>query len=85
MDHVLCKEARIMQKWFTTRMAFRTTFMQEFLPKNKVQHALTQLETTLYHQGKWSIDKYIDKFWDLIDQAGYHKGLMVVIKFCKAL
>jgi hypothetical protein len=59
--------------------------VEEFLPTNEVQRALTWLESTLYHQGERPMDKYIDEFWDLIDQVGYHEGLVVVMKFCKGL
>jgi hypothetical protein len=59
--------------------------VEEFLPKNEVQRALTQLETTLYHQDGQPMDEYIDEFRDLIDQAGYREGLAVVMKFCKGL
>jgi hypothetical protein len=51
VDCVLQEEARTARKRFSTWNAFRATFMEKFLPKNKVQRALTRLETTLYHQG----------------------------------
>jgi hypothetical protein len=85
VDCVLREEARTARKHFSTWNAFRATFMEEFLPKNEVQHALTWLETTLYHQGGRSMDEYIDKFRDLIDQAGYREGLVIVMKFHKGL
>jgi hypothetical protein len=85
VDRILREEARTAWKHFSTWNAFRATFIEEFLPKNEVQHALTWLETTLYHQDGQSMDEYIDKFRDLIDQAGYHEGLTIVMKFCKGL
>ena len=43
--------------------------------------ALAKLETPSYFQGHQTVDEYIDDFQDLIDQAGYQKGLAIVIKF----
>jgi hypothetical protein len=46
-------------------------FWEDFVPKSKAQRALTWLETVEYHQGCQMVDKYTDKFRDLIKLAGY--------------
>jgi hypothetical protein len=43
--------------------------------------ALTKLETPSYFQGHCMVDKYIDKFQNLINHADYMEGLAIVIKF----
>jgi len=64
---------------------FQKVFQEEFCPKKEAQLALSKLETTGYHQGKRSMDKYIDEFRDLVDQAGYMEGLGIVAKFWKGM
>ena len=44
-----------------------------------------RLESKLYHQGKWSVDKYADKFADLITIAGYTDPIAIVVKSCQGL
>ena len=64
---------------------FRDAFVSEFCPKNETQLALAKLETTTYHQGKRSVDDYVDDFRELIEQAGYTEGLAIVVKFRRGL
>jgi hypothetical protein len=37
------------------------------------------------HQGKRTMDKYVDLFKDLIDLAGYTEGVAIVMKFRRRL
>jgi hypothetical protein len=67
--------------WF----AFWEDFVKTFCPKSKAQRALTWLETAEYHQECQMVEKYTDKFQDLIELAGYTNGLAIVIKFCCGL
>jgi hypothetical protein len=39
----------------------------------------------MYHQGKCTLNEYIDEFHDLIDLAGYTEGMAIVMKFIKGL
>ena len=43
--------------------------------------ACTDLETSKYHQGSHSVDKYVNKFCELVDCAEYTEGANIVLKF----
>ena len=47
--------------------------------------AVNTLESISYFQGKHSIDDYLDKFRDLITDAGYTDSKTIVVKFQKGL
>ena len=64
---------------------FQDAFVSEFCLKNESQLALAKLETMTYHQGKQSVDNYVDDFQELIDQAGYMEGLTIMVKFHRGL
>jgi len=66
---------------WATWAEFRLKFICDFCPKNGVQTACTDLETSKYHQGSHSIDKYVDKFCELVDHTEYTKGTNIVLKF----
>jgi hypothetical protein len=70
---------------FGTWDEFRDSFIAEFCPKNEAQLALAKLETSGYHQGRHTVDEYVDDFRELIDQAGYTEGLAIVVKFRRGL
>jgi hypothetical protein len=70
---------------FTVWDEFRTAFIAEFCPKNEAQMAVAMLETDGYHQGRKTIDQYVDEFRELVDQAGYKESLAIVVKFRKGL
>ena len=82
---MLCLEGKIGALPYSEWSEFRSTFISEFCPKNETQMALAKLETAAYFQNRQSVDKYIDKFHNLIDTAGYQEGLAVVIKFRRGL
>jgi len=60
---------------------FRLEFICNFCPKNEVQTAHTDLETSKYHQGSCSVDKYVNEFHELVDCAEYTEGANIVLKF----
>jgi hypothetical protein len=43
--------------------------------------ALTKFESTCYYQGRKAVDDYIDEFSELIDEARYTDGLLIIMKF----
>jgi len=66
---------------WATWAEFRLEFIRDFCPKNEVQTACTDLETSKYHQGSHSVDEYVNKFCELVDCAEYTEGVNIVLKF----
>ena len=60
---------------------FKEAFRYQFFPLHECTHAMNQLESCQYHQGKCSVDEYIDEFKELIEKAEYTDGLAIVMKF----
>lgn len=85
VSRVLRREATSMLPTFDSWDDFRVAFIEQFCPHNETQLALARLETNAYHQGKRTVDDYIDEFTDLIDLAGYKEGMAIVMKFRKGL
>ena len=84
-QRVLRSEERFGVPRYLDWKSFRAAFAAEFCPKNETQLALAKLETSAYHQGRRSVDEYVDDFKELIDQAGYSEGLAIVVKFRRGL
>jgi hypothetical protein len=80
-DQVLQYEAKNGVPQHLLWFAFWEDFVKTFCPKSEAQRALTWLETAEYHQGHQMVDKYTDKFQDLIELAGYTDRLAIIIKF----
>ena len=70
---------------FKDWMVFKEAFRYQFFPLHKCTHAMNQLESHQYHQGKHSVDEYIDRFKELIEKAEYMDGLAIVMKFQQGL
>jgi len=66
---------------WVTWAEFWLEFICDFCPKNEVQTAHTDLETSKYHQGSHSVDKYVNEFHELVDRAEYTEGANIVLKF----
>jgi hypothetical protein len=64
---------------------FVTEFISEFCPKNEVQTARTNLETSVYFQGSKTVDEYVDEFREILDRARYFEGSHIVLKFRQGL
>jgi len=66
---------------WVTWAEFRLKFICDFCLKNEVQTAHMDLETSKYHQGSHSVDKYVNDFCELVDCAEYTEGTNIVLKF----
>jgi Retrotransposon gag protein/Zinc knuckle len=64
---------------------FTEAFRQQFFPLHEAADAMNQLESHQYHQGKRSIDEYIDGFEELVEKAEYTDGQAIVMKFSQGL
>lgn len=64
---------------------FVVDFVVEFCPKNEVQTACMELETSKYFEGSQTVNEYIDEFHEMIEWAHYFKGAHIVLKFCQGL
>ena len=52
---------------------------------NEEATAINTLETTVYFQGRRSVDEYLDSFQDLVYDSGYTDPKTIVVKFCQGL
>ncbi|GLB43850.1 putative chromo (CHRromatin Organisation MOdifier) domain containing protein [Lyophyllum shimeji] len=66
---------------FGTYAEFRTQFIADFCPRDEKWKAATTFEMSAYHQGSRSVDEYIDKFWDLAEEAQFPDGAQLVFRF----
>ena len=65
--------------------AFEKEFRLHFCPHDERTAAMNKLEGTSYYQGRRPIDDYIDYFEELIAEAGYTEGRVIVMKFRRGL
>jgi hypothetical protein len=84
-NRILGREARDQHAEFQTWKDFEKAFAQEFYPQHEAEMALNRLESRAYHQGARSVQEYIDEFRELIEEAGYTQGLVIVMKFRRGL
>ena len=64
---------------------FQTEFQKDFCPAHLDVAAINRLESTVYYQKNQSLGNYLDKFLDLVMEAGYIDPKMIVVKFRKGL
>ena len=60
-------------------------FQKDFCPTHSDAAAINTLESTSYYQKTQGVDNYLDKFLELVSEAGYTDLRMVVVKFRKGL
>ena len=70
---------------FVDWLDFEDEFWKDFTPLNTEALAVNTLETTSYFQGHWSVNDYLDQFWDLIYDSGYTNPKTIVVKFWQEL
>jgi hypothetical protein len=70
---------------YNTWCEFVQGFISEFCPKNKIQTAWTDLETSRYFQGSKTVDEYVDEFREMIMRARYLEGSHIALKFQQGL
>ncbi|KAG6871505.1 hypothetical protein C0993_003225, partial [Termitomyces sp. T159_Od127] len=71
---------------FTDWAAFEKDFQAEFFPIDPAKSATLALHNReQYRQGKQTLDKYIDSFQALVEQAAYSDGLQLCLMFWDGL
>jgi hypothetical protein len=55
------------------------------MPLNAEAMAINVLETSVYFQGKQTVDDYLDQFHDLVYDFGYTDPKTIIVKFCQGL
>ena len=85
LDQVLRTEVETGQ-FFADWKAFKTVFYKCFCPLDRQITAISKLQGTTWYQGHDSVDDYIDRFKELIDDADYNIDKKnVVAKFRQGL
>ena len=64
---------------------FHKEFWKDFCPAHSNVAAINKLESTSYYQKSWSVDDYLDKFMELVAEAGYTDPKTTIVKFQKGL
>jgi hypothetical protein len=73
-------------RWeWNTFEEFSKEFAQEFFTPEEEIDALTRLETSAYHQGRRTIDDYVDDFVELMTRSRFSDMRSAVVKFRKGL
>jgi len=57
----------LIQSWAN----FKQQFQSQFFLVNAEANAVNTLEGSLYYQGNWMVDDYLDSFLTLVSDAGY--------------
>jgi len=64
---------------------FEQQFRSQFFLVNAEADAINTLAGSLYYQGNWTVDNYLDSFLILASDAGYMDPQTLVVKFCRGL
>jgi hypothetical protein len=84
-NHVFAHVDRTRRPYFTDWAAFSEAFHKTFYPVHESAEAMNRLESCNYHQGRRSVEDYVDEFVELIEKSGYKDGLAIVMKFRRGL
>ena len=64
---------------------FEQQFWSQFFLVNAEADAINTLEGSLYYQGNWTVDDYLNSFLILASDTGYMDPWTLVVKFCHGL
>jgi len=64
---------------------FEQQFRSQFFLVNAEADAINTLAGSLYYQGNWTVDNYLDSFLILASDAGYMDPQTLVVKFRRGL
>jgi serine protease inhibitor len=64
---------------------FEDEFHKDFVPLNAEATAMNILEMSIYFQGKWMVDDYLDQFHDLVYDSRYTDPKTIMVKFHQGL
>jgi hypothetical protein len=67
---------------FLNWVDFKDEFCKDFLPLNAEATVMNVLETSMYFQGKWMVDDYLDHFQDLVYDSRYTNPKTIMVNFC---
>jgi hypothetical protein len=84
-NRVFVHESQSLTPFFKNWTAFCESFRASFYPLHEATEAMNCLESRSFHQGRRSVDEYIDEFADLVEKAGYSDGRAIVMKFRRGL
>jgi len=80
-ENLFCQEADTgifpIQSWTD----FKQQFQSQFFLVNAKADAINTLEGSLYYQGNWTVDDYLDSFLILASDTGYMDPQTLVVKF----
>ena len=83
--HEFEQEAKTSRLCFIDWLDFKEEFRKDFMPLDSEAAAINVLEMTTYFKGKWTVDNYLNQFWDLIYDSGYTNPKTIVVKFHRGL
>jgi hypothetical protein len=82
---VMCRQYAASGPVFRDWHAFETEFHTRFCPHDEETSVMNKIESMAYYQGQRPVDDYIDQFEELITEAGYTEGWVIIMKFRRGL
>ena len=74
-SHVFAHASKTGEVQFKDWKEFKEAFQYQFFPLHECTHAMNRLESCQYHQGKLSVDEYIDDLKNSLKRQNTHMGL----------